>query len=427
MTNDPLYDAYIAILNEELMPALGCTEPIAIAYAAAVARRTLGSFPETLDVFCSGNIVKNAKGVTVPQTGDLRGIRAAATVGAFAGNADRKLEVLTCVTAADVEKVRQLLDSGYAAEHLEEADCSLYIRVAAAGNGHLAEVELKEHHTNITSVKYDGKEQLSATTACEEITPTEQTDRSVLNLDGIFDFCEHVPVTEVKDILDRQIAYNMAIAEEGIRNEYGACVGRTILRHGKEADPETVARAYAAAGSDARMSGCVLPVVINSGSGNQGIVVSVPVYVMAKERGADDETMYRALLLSNLISIYQKSMIGALSAYCGAVSAAAGTGAGVAYLTGANRAQIEKTIINILGCVSGMICDGAKPSCAAKIATALDTAFTACDMAEDGKAFGSGEGIIMDDTEDTMRAVGRLGGKGMSGTDREILRIMTGE
>lgn len=427
MTNEPLYDAYIAILNEELMPALGCTEPIAIAYAAAVVRRTLGSFPDKLDIFCSGNIVKNAKGVTVPQTENLRGIRAAATVGAYAGNADKKLEVLTGVTPNDVEKVRALLDAGYAAEHLAETDCPLYIRVVASGDGHTAEVELKEHHTNITSVKRDGEERLVSAASCEEVITESQTDRSVLNLDGIFDFCDHVSIAEVKDLLDRQIAYNMAIAEEGIRNEYGACVGRTILRHGKEAGPETVARAYAAAGSDARMSGCVLPVVINSGSGNQGIVVSVPVYVMARERGADAETTYRALLLSNLISIYQKSMIGALSAYCGAVSAAAGTGAGIAYLAGASRPQIEKTIINILGCVSGMICDGAKPSCAAKIATALDTAFTACEMAEDGKAFGSGEGIVMENTEDTMRAVGRLGSRGMSGTDREILRIMTGE
>ena len=423
MKRNECYDQYVEILREELMPALGCTEPIAIAYAAAVARMELGEFPDRMEVACSGNIIKNAKGVIVPQTENMRGIRTAAILGALGGDPRLKLEVLTRVTAEDVVEVRRYLEAGFAEEKLLDSTETLHIIVTAARGTDEVLVELKGFHTNIVRIVKNGVVVQAESAAGKMIYP-KRTDRSVLSLEGILDFAENTDIGLVKDILDRQIECNLAVAEEGLNHPYGACIGATLLKYRGNTDPNVIPCAYAAAGSDARMSGCVLPVVINSGSGNQGITVSVPVIMFAREHACPEDKLYRALLISNLVAIYQKTMIGALSAFCGAVSAACGAGAAIMYLSGGSYKQIGQTIVNVLGNVAGIVCDGAKPSCAAKIAASLNAAFLAVDMAKEGNVFNDGEGIVKESTDDTMRAVGRMARRGMAETDREILRIM---
>lgn len=417
----PFYQAYIDILKRELVPALGCTEPIAIAYAAATARAVLGDLPSKLLVECSGNIIKNVKGVTVPNSGGLKGINVAATLGVVGGNPEERLNTLQNVTPADIEKTKRLVSEGYCECALKAEVENLYILVTAFGkNETYAKVEIRGEHTHITRIEKNGQILLKT-----EVKEQSTTDMSRLNVRDILDFAEHTDLTAVKDILENQIQLNSAISDEGMRHHYGADVGKTILRN-YGADIKTRARARAAAGSDARMSGCAMPVVINSGSGNQGIAVSMPVIEYAKEYGMTREKLYRALLVANLISLHQKRYIGSLSAYCGATSAACGAACGIAFLMDATYEEICQTIVNTICNIGGMVCDGAKPSCAAKIASAVDAGINAYLMAKDGLGFSEGEGLAEGDIEKTIQNLGRVGKEGMKETDEEILKIMLG-
>lgn len=414
-----IYTNYIKILEHELIPALGCTEPIAIAYAAAKAREVLGEFPDCIEMCCSGNIIKNVKGVTVPNSRGLRGIEAAAVLGVVGGDASKELEVLQGVSQADIRKAQELVKEKYCTCSLQEGVANLYIVAKAVKEEHCAEVTIINRHTCITKIVKDGEVLLEKN--LEGTAP--DVDRTLLNVNDILEFADTVAIGDVKEILDRQITYNSAISEEGIRHSYGASVGRTLLEaYGN--DVRIRARARAAAGSDARMSGCSLPVVINSGSGNQGMTVSLPVIEYAKEKGASGEQLYRALVVSNLIAIHQKKYIGSLSAYCGAVSAACGAGAGITYLEGGTREEVGLTIVNTIANVGGIVCDGAKSSCAAKIASSVDAAILAHHMAMEHHAFQPGEGIVQKDVEDTIKSMGYIGRVGMKSTDIEILNIM---
>lgn len=415
-----LYDAYVKILSHELVPALGCTEPIAIAYAAAKARDVLGCFPESVTMCCSGNIIKNVKGVTVPNSGGLKGINVAAVLGVVGGDAVRALEVLESVTEDDIERTKKLVSEGFCSCTLQEGVENLYIVARAVCKEHYAEVTIINRHTFITKIVKDG--QVLFEHAVSEQSP-EHVDKSVLCVKGILEFADTVKIEDVKEILDRQIQMNTAIAQEGLGHGYGAQVGRTLLKLYGD-DVKVRARAKAAAGSDARMGGCSLPVVINSGSGNQGMTVSLPVIEYAKELGVSQEKLYRALVVSNLISIHQKKYIGSLSAYCGAVSAGCGSGAGIAYLHGAGYEVISLTIVNTLANVGGIVCDGAKPSCAAKIASSIEAAILAYALAEENLTFLPGEGIVKGDVESTIRCIGYIGRVGMRNTDTEILNVM---
>ena len=414
---------FLSILRQELVPALGCTEPIAIAYAAARARRLLGSFPERMVVSCSGNIIKNVKGVIVPTTGNMRGIDTSALLGALAGDPDREMEVLSTVRPEDVEKVRALRGTGVCTVKPLLGTANLHIIIEAEGGGHTALVEIIDAHTHVVREERDGE-----TVLLHETSGVRQAQarRQKMTVAEIYDFACTAPLSELKAVLGNQVVCNLSIAEEGLRGDYGVRVGHTLLSGGEQSARRKAA-AYAAAGSDARMSGCVMPVVVNSGSGNQGMTVSLPVIVYAREMGMEEEALYRALALSNLIAIYQKSFIGELSAYCGVVSAACGSAAGLAFLCGESLEVISDTIINTIANVSGMVCDGAKPSCAAKIATAVDAGFLALDMARTGHVFHDGEGLVKRDVDETIAAFGRMGREGMKSTDQEILRIMVGQ
>lgn len=416
-----LYQGCIQILKEELVPALGCTEPIAIAYAAAKARDVLGSMPEHIIVKCSGNIVKNVKGVIVPTTGDMRGIETSAVLGAVAGNPEGKLEVLEGVTKEDVELTKEYLKKKICEVQIIHGVSNLQIIVVATTEKEQVEVEICEDHTNIIRIEKNGENLLPIPTANKE----EQRGgiAQELTLDLIYDFANTVCIDEIKDILDRQIKCNMKIAEEGLTHSYGANVGKTILKtYGK--DVKMLAKAYPAAGSDARMGGCTLPVIINSGSGNQGMTVSLPVIIYAKHLEVSDEMLYRALAFSNLIAVHLKSGIGKLSAYCGVVSAACGGGAAITYLHQAPLETIAKTITNVLGNVSGIVCDGAKSSCAAKIASAVDAAIMGHYMAMEDNTFGVGEGLVKENVELTINTICKMGRDGMKQTDEEILNLM---
>ncbi len=423
MVDQRVYSQYVAMLEEELVPALGCTEPIAIAFAAAKAREVLGQFPDKIIAECSGNIIKNVKGVIVPTTGDMRGIETSAILGAVAGVSDKKLECLTDVKPEDIEKTKELLKKGICQVELLAGTANLHIIIHAIKGEESAVVEVLYSHTNINSIQKNGEYLYKAG---ETGGTSSTTDRSLLNLADILEFANTVKLEDVKPILERQVSYNMAIANEGLTNSYGANVGSTLLKYYGD-DIKTKARAYAAAGSDARMGGCVLPVVINSGSGNQGITICLPVVLYAQHLGVSEEKMYRALTLSNLIGIYEKNGLGKLSAFCGAVSAATGSGAAIAYLHGYGMDVIAKTITNTLGNVAGIVCDGAKSSCAAKIASAVDAAIMGFMMAKDGNVFGAGEGLVMDNVEETINSVSRMGREGMKETDIEILNIMIGK
>ncbi|WP_029502613.1 serine dehydratase subunit alpha family protein [Lachnoclostridium phytofermentans] len=416
-----LYQGCIQILKEELVPALGCTEPIAIAYAAAKARDVLGSMPEHIIVKCSGNIVKNVKGVIVPTTGDMRGIETSAVLGAVAGNPEGKLEVLEGVTKEDVELTKEYLKKKICEVQIIHGVSNLQIIVVATKEKERVEVEICEDHTNIIRIEKNGQNLLPVPTANKE--DKKRGIVQELTLDLIYNFVNSVYIDEIKDILDRQIKYNMKIAEEGLTHSYGANVGKTILKtYGK--DVKMLAKAYPAAGSDARMGGCTLPVIINSGSGNQGMTVSLPVIIYAKHLEVSDEMLYRALAFSNLIAVHLKSGIGKLSAYCGVVSAACGSGAAITYLHQAPLETISKTITNVLGNVSGIVCDGAKSSCAAKIASAVDAAIMGHYMAMEDNTFGVGEGLVKENVELTINTICKMGRDGMKQTDEEILNLM---
>lgn len=415
-----LYDAYVKILRNELVPALGCTEPIAIAYAASKAREVLGCFPDKIELCCSGNIIKNVKGVTVPNSGGLKGIDVAAALGVVGGDTTRGLEVLEGVTQEHRERTKKLVEQGFCTCSLEEGVENLYIVAKAVCGVHYAEVRIINRHTLITRIVKDGE--VLYEHAVNEESP-DHVDKSLLNVQKIVEFADCVDIDDVRDALDRQIELNMAISEEGLTNNYGAQVGKTLLQvYGN--DVKVRARARAAAGSDARMGGCSLPVVINSGSGNQGMTVSLPVIEFARELGVGKERLYRALVVSNLIAIHQKKYIGSLSAYCGAVSAGCGSGAGITYLHGGGYEDISLTVINTLANVGGIVCDGAKPSCAAKIASSVEAAIMAHYLGQKHCTFLPGEGIVKQDVESTIRSMGYIGRVGMKYTDTEILNIM---
>ena len=415
-------DLYIKVLEEELEPALGCTEPIAIAYTAAVARQALGVFPEHITAYCSGNIIKNVKSVIVPNTDGARGVEASCLAGAIANAPQCKLQVLEALTDEGRRQLHEKLRQDLCTVALLPSQHSLHLILEMTAQGHTVRAELVDAHTNVVSLERDGEPLY----LCQEqpCYAESETDRSFMSIEGIYDFAVTVDLSRVQALLDRQIACNLRIAQEGLTGRYGAAVGATLLEEAPD-DIKTVAKAYAAAGSDARMSGCSLPVVINSGSGNQGITVSLPVIKYAQYLGCSQEQLYRALLLSNLVSIHEKSGMGRLSAYCGAVTAACGAGAGITYLCGGDFETISRTITNTLANVSGIICDGAKPSCAAKIASSVGAAILAHTLSMKGRSFHSGDGIVGSDLEDTVSNVTILARDGMRQTDDEILKIMT--
>ena len=413
---DSDYRAFLDILKEELIPAGGCTEPIAIAYTAAVARKTLGCRPEHMDVYASGNLIKNAKGVYIPNGGELRGVDAAAILGALGGNADRMLEVLLDLPDGVLDETQALMQQNYCKVHVIQGSEALHLIVNVQAGGQTAEVELKNAHTHIVRIEKNGE---SVFRAEEDGTQDGFTDHSCLTVEKIVDFANTCDLADIEPTLQKQIDCNMQIAEEGLNNRWGVNVGKLYYENGK------LLQAYAAAASDARMSGCNLPVVIVSGSGNQGATASLPVIVYAEKHGCSREQMLRALALSDLIAIHLKSGIGRLSAYCGAVCAATGAGCAMTYLDGGTLEQIDQTITNSIATSSGMVCDGAKPSCAAKIATSLESAIMAHDLAMANRAFQSGEGIVMDNVAQTIDAVGCVASQGMHITDQVILNLMT--
>lgn len=419
------YQNYLQILREELVPAMGCTEPIAIAYGAAKARELLGKMPQSVLVEVSGNIIKNVKSVVVPNTGGLKGIEAAAAAGIAAGRADRILEVIAEVTDAQKGEIRSYLDNHEITVRPIESELVFDILLTLRAGGSYVRLRISDYHTNIVFVEKNGTILLQAGHTSDNLGASSLTDRSCMSIEGILDFVQTVRIEDVREIIERQIDYNYAIAQAGIQGNWGANIGSVLLRNYGD-DIKIRARAMAAAGSDARMSGCELPVIIVSGSGNQGITASVPIIEYARHLGADHDTMVRAVALSDLITIHLKTGIGRLSAYCGAISAGCAGGAGIAWLLGGGYEEIAHTLVNSLAIVSGMICDGAKPSCAAKIAAAVDAGILGYQMFKDGQQFFGGDGIVTKGVENTIRNIGRLGHDGMRETDKEIIRIMTG-
>lgn len=417
---DSCYSKYIQILHEELQPAMGCTEPIALAYAAAKARAVLGALPERLVAEVSGNIIKNVKSVVIPHTGGLRGIPAAVAAGAVAGDPEGELEVISHVSEEEIKSIERYLEATPIEVRCGDTRHTFDIQMTAFKGEDSAFVRIVDYHTNIACVRRNGETLLE-----KECVNKEEglTDRTCLSVEGIVAFADCVDPADVKDVLERQISYNMAIAQEGLRGNYGANIGKTILLN-RENDINYQMRAWAAAASDARMNGCELPVIINSGSGNQGITASVPVIVYARETGKTEEELLRALCVSNLVTAHLKTDIGRLSAYCGAVSAGVGAGAGLAYLKGGRFETVAHTVVNAIAVASGMICDGAKASCAAKIAAAVDAGLLGLAMYENGNEFFGGDGIVKKGVENTISTVGRLARIGMEQTDKEIIHLM---
>lgn len=417
-------EQYAALLREELRPALGCTEPVSIALCAAAMTKALGCMPERILVQCSRNILKNAKGVVVPNSGGMKGIDVAAALGAIVGAPERGLEVLTGVTPEQIEAARAWLARGACQVRLMDTPETLHLVVTGiSGDGHTASAELKRTHTGLTRVTRDNVAIFHCKTDAE--AQEENNAAKSLNVGGILTFAEKARLEEngLRELLERQIECNSRIAEEGLSHPYGACVGATLLRHFGES-ASVRAQAYAAAGSDARMGGCEMPVVINSGSGNQGLTASLPVIIYARDMGASRELLYRALLVSNLVTIHLKTGIGPLSAYCGATSAGCGAGAGITYLHGGRYNEIAHTVVNALAINSGMVCDGAKASCAAKIASAVEAGLLGMQMQMHDSEFVGGDGIVLKGVENTIRNVSKMAHDGMAETDREIIRLM---
>ncbi len=422
--NNIKYTTYLNILHEELKPAMGCTEPIALAYAAAKARDILGAVPDRIILEVSGSIIKNVKSVIVPNTNHQKGIDTAVAAGIIAGKTEKELEVLADITPEQYDAI-----SDYKARtHIEvihvEHGHSFEISITVFKGNSNATVRILDYHTDIVFISKNSEVLLQK--ELQKTASDTVSDRSLLNIEDIWDFSQTVAIQDVKPVLDRQIQYNFAIAQEGLRGNYGANIGSVLLTN-YGSDIRTKAKAYAAAGSDARMNGCDLPVVINSGSGNQGITCSVPLIIYAKELHCSDEQLYRALVLSNLVAIHEKTGIGTLSAFCGAVSAGAGAGAGIAYLCGGGYREVIHTIVNSLAVVSGIVCDGAKASCAAKIASSVDAGIMGYEMFKLGQEFKSGDGIVMKDIETTIKGIGRLGKDGMKQTNDEIISLMIQE
>lgn len=418
---DTLYRQYVNILHEELRPAMGCTEPIALAYGGAKARAVLGCMPDRVEIRVSGNIIKNVKSVIVPNTGGLHGIGPAVCAGIVAGQADKVLEVISQVTQEQRQQLHAFMentpvDIAPASSGLVfDIDLTLY-----AGSDHVR-LRIVNHHTNIVLIEKNGEKLLEL--PVEESSEDHLTDKSCLNMEKIVEFAESVDIADIQEVVERQIHYNMAIAKEGLANNWGANIG-SVLLHRQEALISKRAAAYAAAGSDARMSGCEMPVIILSGSGNQGITASVPVAVYAEALGKSREELLRAVVLSDLVTIHQKTGIGRLSAYCGAISAGCGAAAGIAFLHGGRLEAVAHTLVNSVAILSGTICDGAKPSCAAKIAAAVDAGILGWQMFEEHQQFYGGDGIVTKGVDKTVQNVGRLASEGMRQTDKTILEIM---
>lgn len=426
LSSDPRYGNYLKILQEELVPATGCTEPIAIAYGAAKARELLGVLPESVLVEASGNIIKNVKSVVVPNTDSLKGIEAAAAAGIVAGQSDKILEVIGQVTPAQRAEIRAYLADHPIVVKPAEGDKVFDILITLrAGNNHV-KLRISDYHTHIVYIEKNGEVLFQSGEVLSDSARDMLTDRSCLSVEGVLDFASTCNLEDVRALIERQIDYNYAIAEEGMRHSWGANIGSVLKEH-YGVGIYSRARYMAAAGSDARMSGCEMPVIIVSGSGNQGITASVPVVEYAKELNVSRDQMVRAVLLSDLLTIHLKTGIGRLSAYCGAVSAGCSAGAAIAYLHGGGFREIAHTLVNSLAIVSGMICDGAKASCAAKISAAVDAGLVGYSMFRSGQQFRGGDGIVTKGVEETIRNIGRLGRLGMRETDREIIRIMTNQ
>ena len=418
--SDTTYNNYVQILTEELIPAMGCTEPIAIAYAAAKAREVLGALPTEMTVAVSGNIIKNVKSVVVPHTGGLRGIVSAAAAGAVAGQANRELEVISDVTDKQIEDIKEYLQTAKIEVQHADTPHIFDIMITARHGDSSAFVRIAEYHTNLVCIKKDGEVLFEKQIETKE---NGLTDRECLSIENIIAFAGCVDIRDVAPVLERQIEYNMAIAEEGLTNPYGANIGKTLLKN-HSSDLSYKMRAYAAAASDARMNGCEKPVIINSGSGNQGITTSIPVVVYAREKGLTHEELLRGLCVANLVTTHLKTGIGRLSAYCGAVSAGCGAAAGIAYLQGGRYHMIAHTVVNALAMDSGIVCDGAKASCAAKISSAIDAGLLGLEMYHSGDQFYGGDGLVKKGVENTIATIGRLAQRGMGPTDKEIIRLM---
>jgi len=421
---DNKYQQFVGILKEELVPAMGCTEPIAIAYASAKGKELLGEIPKKVVIDVSGNIIKNVKSVVVPNTGGLKGISVAAAAGIIAGKADMKLEVISQVSELEKIQIKEFLNSCEFLVNASDTSNIFDIFITLYGNTSFVKIRIVKYHTNIVYLEKDGQVIIDLTSEDIPENGELQENKQSLDVETILEFADSVDLDDVRQIIGRQIEYNMAIAEEGLKNDYGANIGSVILKSYKGNDIKIKAKAYAAAGSDARMSGCELPVVIVSGSGNQGITTSIPVIVYARELKASEEQLYRALVVANLITIHQKTFIGRLSAFCGAVSAGCGAAAGIVYLQGGDYRAVSHTIVNGIAIASGIVCDGAKASCAAKIATAVDAGLLGACMYKENQQFRGGDGLILKGVENTIANIGRLGREGMRETDKEIIRMM---
>lgn len=420
MIDSKIKTDFLAILTGELIPAMGCTEPIALAFASARAREVLGGTPEQITAYCSGNIIKNVRCVSIPNSGGMIGVEAACTLGAFGGNASRVMEVLEEVTEESLSATKEFLSQGKCQVNYLDSEIPLHFIIEAKRKDDTVTVEVRHAHTNIVRIEKNGEIVYKNKAAIDE---TSSVDHSSLSIEAIKEFADTIEISKIKSMLDMQIRCNMDIAYEGMSGDYGIGIGKAI----RESYPDSVVtrmRAYAAAASEARMDGCDMPVIINSGSGNQGIASSVPVIVYAREMSIPQEKLYRALAFSGLMTVYQKEFIGKLSAFCGAVSASCAAGAAITYMVGGTVRQIEDTIDNTLADIPGIICDGAKISCAAKIASALDAAMLAHSMAMKGKAYAANTGILKEDAGETISCVGYIGKVGMRKTDQEIVRVM---
>ena len=415
------YNQFVDILNSELKPAMGCTEPIAIAYCASIVKEVLGGLPTDVKIHVSGNIIKNVKSVKVPNTNGKVGIRVAAAIGLVAGDALKELEVIANSKEEDILKLESYMEQATINVFPIDNEHTLYIEIIGTLNDDVVKVIILDAHTNVYLVEKNNK--VLYFNDKKVSNPVVTINKSVLNIHDIIEFANIVDIKDVKAVLDRQIEYNLAIANEGINGNYGANIGKTIMKYANN-DILTKCKAMAAAGSDARMNGCEMPVVINSGSGNQGITCSVPVITYAKHLNVSDELLYRALVVSNLTTIHIKNSIGKLSAFCGVVIAGAGCGAGIAYLEGGREREINHTIVNALGIISGVLCDGAKASCAAKIASSVEAGMLGYFMFKDGNQFISGDGFIKKGVENTIKAIGELARVGMCETDKEIIQLM---
>lgn len=423
MLNQQMIDTYVDILKEELVPAMGCTEPIAVAYAGALARKTLGALPDTVELIVSGNIIKNVKSVIVPHTGGRKGLQTAVAVGICCGNAEKELEVLSDITEEQLTAMDTFLTAADITVRESESNCPFDIQVKVFAGTENAYIRIIGNHTNVVCMRRNDEILLEKPYSDEVIQTAE--NRKMLNVRDIVSFAETVNLDDVREVLKRQIDYNTAIAEAGMRRHYGAGIGKILIRsYGNSV--QNRAKAYAAAGSDARMNGCELPVVINSGSGNQGVAASIPVIIYAKECNVSEDMLYRALVISNLVTIHLKTGIGSLSAYCGATSAGAGAGAGICYLYGGHYDEIAHTIVNALAINSGMLCDGAKASCAAKIASAVEAGLLGMQMYMHDSQFYSGDGLVANDVEKTIQTVSTIAREGMRETDNKIIHFMIG-